>query len=349
MKVARYLAPGDIRIEEMPIPACGPRDILVKTRACGICSGEMMDWYMAAKAPFVFGHEPSGEVVEIGCEVREWRVGDAVFVHHHAPCFTCRHCRRGTFVMCETWKRSRIEPGGMAEFFLVPPENQADTLRLPPHVSWDGGALVEPLACAVQALERARVRPGDTLLIIGLGIMGQLLAKAAWSFGAGRVIAADFEPARRAMAARLGASHVLDPGVAPLEQQVAELTGGEMADAVLVGPPSVRAMQDGLACAGRGATVVLFSPAPPGERWEIEPHDLYFRDVAIVPSYSCGPRETRRALALIAAGAVRPEELITHRYPFAEVAAGFAAMKAGGEVVKVLIEFGAGERARGTP
>lgn len=342
MKVARYYAGDDIRIEEMPVPPCGPHDILVETRACGICSGELMEWYMRPKAPFVFGHEPSGVVVEVGREVQGWQVGDRVFVHHHAPCFTCRHCRRGAYVMCETWRRSRLDPGGMAQYIRVPAENQRDTLRLPDHVGWDAGALVEPLACAVQALERSRMAPGDTVLVIGLGFMGQLLARTAWSFGAGMVIAADFEPARRALARSLGASHVLDPALAPLHEQVAELTGGAMAEVVLVGPPTVAAMQAGVQAAGRGATVVLFSPAPPGERWPIEPHDLYFRDVAIVPSYSCGPRETRRALALLAGGAIPVDRVITHRYPFPRVAEGFRAMKAGGEVVKVLIEFAAG-------
>ncbi len=339
MRVAQYDTGNQIRIQEAPAPTCGPRDVVVQTKACGICSGELMEWYMASKAPFVFGHEPSGVIAEVGGEVEGWRVGDRVFVHHHAPCFQCRHCRRGVYVMCETWKGSRLDPGGMAEYFRVPPVNQSDMLRLPAHVGWDGGALVEPLACVVQALDRACIRPGDTVLVIGLGVMGQLLTQTAWSYGAGKVIAADYDADRRAMAKRLGASALLDPAAAPLEQQVRNLTDGEMADAVMVGPPAVRAMQDGLACAGRGATLVMFSPAPPGDVWEIEPHDLYFRDVAIVPSYSCGPTETRKALGLIAGGSVRPQEIITHRFPFERVAEGFAAAKSSGPCVKVLIEF----------
>lgn len=339
MRVARYYTASNIQIEEVPAPECGPRDILVKTKACGICSGELMEWYMQSKAPFVFGHEPSGVIAEVGDEVSGWRPGDRVFVHHHAPCFHCRHCRRGAYVMCETWRRSRIEPGGMSERFRVPPVNQTDMLRLPPQVGWDGGALIEPLACVVQALDRARIRPGDTVLVIGLGIMGQLLTQAAWSYGAGAVIAVDYDPARREKAADLGASVILDPALAPLERQLHEVTCGAMADVVMVGPPQVQAMRDGLACAGQGSTLVMFSPAPPKEVWEIEPHDIYFRDVAIVPSYSCGPEHTRKALALIAGGAVRPKELITHRFPFTQVSEGFAAAKSGGSVVKVLIEF----------
>lgn len=339
MKVARYYDAEDIRLEEAPMPGCGSDEIIVKSMACGICSGELMDWYMRSKAPFVFGHEPAGVVVEVGARVADFHVGDRVFMHHHAPCFVCRDCRRGSFVMCETWKRSKLDPGGMAEYVRVPGENLKDTLHLPPQVDWAGGALVEPLACAVQALERSRIRSGDVVLVIGLGIMGQLLAKAAWAYGAGTVLGADFHAGRRRMAQALGASDVLDPGAGPLSEQVSDMSRGRRADVVLVGPPFIQAMEDGISCAGKGATVVLFSPAPPGERLAIEPHDLYFRDVALVPSYSCGPTDTRRALALLASGAVQSHELITHCYSFSDVAAGYRAMKSGGDVVKVLIEF----------
>ena len=91
-----------------------------------------MGWYMKKKAPLVFGHEPAGEVVAVGPGVNDFRPGDRVFVHHHAPCFTCRACQRGEFVQCATWRASRIVPGGMAEYFLVPKENlSGDTLPLP--------------------------------------------------------------------------------------------------------------------------------------------------------------------------------------------------------------------------
>jgi len=339
VRAAVFYDVDDIRIEEIADPVCGPEDIVVETRACGICTGELMDWYMRQKAPFVFGHEPAGVVVEVGSSVKEWSVGDRVFVHHHAPCFACRHCRRGAYVQCDTWKSSRLEPGGMAERFRVAAVNQRDTLRLPENVSWEGGVLVEPLACAVQALSRARVQPGDTVLVIGLGFMGQLLAKAAWSFGAGRVIAADFVQARRAMAERLGVSVAVDPGAAPIAEQVRALNQGALADVVIVGPPVLRAIENGLSCAGNGGTVVLFSPTPPGETLAVPVNDIYFRDISIIPSYSCGPTDTRRALALISGGALVAEEFITHRYSFEQTADAYAAMRGGGDVLKAVIHF----------
>ena len=110
MKIAKLYSLTDIRIEEMSTPVIGPKEALVRTKVCGICSGDVMPWYIEKKAPLVPGHEPAGEIVETGCCVTSFKAGDRVFVHHHAPCFSCRHCKRGDYVQCETWKDSKIIP-----------------------------------------------------------------------------------------------------------------------------------------------------------------------------------------------------------------------------------------------
>ncbi len=169
MKVARLYASTDIRLEEEPVPGVGAGEALVKTRVCGICSGDVMAWYMNKKAPLVFGHEPAGEVVEVGAGVTAFRPGDRIFVHHHAPCMECRACRRGEFVQCPTWRATAIVPGGMAEYFRVPRENlSGDTLHLPDALSFVDGSLVEPTACAVKSIRRSGLRAGERVLIIGL-------------------------------------------------------------------------------------------------------------------------------------------------------------------------------------
>ena len=209
MKVARLYDSSDIRFEEEPIPHVGPGEALVKTRACGICSGDVMGWYMKKKAPLVFGHEPAGEVVAVGPGVNDVRPGDRVFVHHHAPCFTCRACQRGEFVQCTTWRSSRIVPGGMAEYFLVPKENlSGDTLRLPDDLSFADGSLVEPTACVVKSLRKSGMQGGESVFIIGLGIMGQLHVALARQANAGQIIGTDFVAYRREKAQQLGAEHL---------------------------------------------------------------------------------------------------------------------------------------------
>ncbi|MGD0119854.1 MAG: alcohol dehydrogenase catalytic domain-containing protein [Candidatus Binatus sp.] len=151
MQVARLYDFGDIRVEESARPVVGEGDILIRASACGICSGDIMPWYIKRKAPLVLGHEPVGIVEQAGAAVREFKRGDRVFVHHHAPCFQCAACRRGEYVQCATWRATNIVPGGMAEFFLVSAANQRDTLRLPDSVTDADGVLIEPAACVRRA------------------------------------------------------------------------------------------------------------------------------------------------------------------------------------------------------
>src|SRR4030067_1193568 len=156
MKVAKLYSFNDIRIEDIPIPEVGPGDALLKTKTSGICSGDVMPWYIEKKAPLVLGHEPSGEIVEVGKNVKSFTPGDRVFVHHHAPCLACRHCRKGDYVQCETWKNTKIIPGGISEYILIPEINlKNDTLKLPENVSYEDGTLVEPTACVLKGFKRA--------------------------------------------------------------------------------------------------------------------------------------------------------------------------------------------------
>src|SRR5205085_11005508 len=116
---------------------------------------------------------------------------ERVFVHHHAPCFDCAACRRSEYVQCSAWRESHITPGGMAEYFLVSAANQRDTLKLPDSVGDLDGVLVEPAACVVKSLRRAGLRVGESVLVIGLGIMGMMHVKLARHLGAGTIIGAD--------------------------------------------------------------------------------------------------------------------------------------------------------------
>ena len=340
MKVARLYDYLDVRIEDVPVPAIGPGEALVRARACGICSGDVVPWYIRKKAPLVFGHEPVGEIAAVGEGVTAFRPGDRVFVHHHAPCFRCRACARGEFVQCPTWKQSQIDPGGMAEFFRVPAGNLAgDTLRLPDHVSDADGALVEPLACVVKSLTRAGSLSGATVLIIGLGVMGQLHVLLARHLGAARILAADLIPSRCAVATQLGADVVFDAAAAPLADQVREHTDGEGAEVVIAGPATVAALEAGLACAARGGTVVQFMGTEPGEILPLSTFDFYFRELRLVPSYSCGPVETREALDLIARGVIAARHVVTHRFPLDEAATAYRVAALDKSAIKAMVMF----------
>lgn len=339
MKVARLYDFLDVRVEEADVPRIGAGEALVRTTACGICSGDVVPWYIRRKAPLVFGHEPVGRVVEVGAGVEHLRAGDRVFVHHHAPCFDCPLCRRGEYVQCPTWKKSHIDPGGMAEYFRVPAVNLKDTLVLPDHVEDEDGALVEPLACVVKSLARAGDVRDRSILIIGLGVMGQLHVVLARHYGARVVLAADLEVSRCEHARRLGADVVIDAGRTDLVEEIARQTEGAGVEVVVVGPATVPAIEQGLACASRGGTVVQFMGTPPEERLSLSTFDYYFRELRLIPSYSCGPDDTRRALQLIGAGAVRAEQVVTHRFPLEQAATAYSVAANDRSAIKTLVKF----------
>jgi L-iditol 2-dehydrogenase len=338
MQVARLYDFGDIRVEESARPEVGPTDILVRASACGICSGDIMPWYIKRKAPLVLGHEPVGTVEQTGAAVQGFKRGERVFVHHHAPCFQCAACRRGEYVQCPTWRATNINPGGMSEFFLVSETNQLDTLRLPDSVADADGVLIEPAACVVKSLRRSGLKAGETILIIGLGIMGMMHVKIARHLGAGMIIGADLCHSRANRAMELGADRGIVVAGDNMISQVHEITQGAMADVVIVGPGTSKAIAAGIAAAGKGATVVQFTATPPEDELTLKPHDLYFNETRLVPSYSCGPEETREALSLVERGVINAAELVTHRFPLAQITEAFATAQKP-ESLKVIVTF----------
>jgi L-iditol 2-dehydrogenase len=330
-----FHSPNDLRVEDASLAEPGSGEVVIRVTACGLCPGETMDWYMARKAPLTLGHEPVGEVVAAGDGAR-LRIGERVFVHHHAPCMECRACRRGDFVQCTAWRARCLVPGGLATHALVKAESvREDALALPPSISDEVATFIEPLACVVKSLRRARVRPDDRLLVIGAGVMGLLHLQVLRAAGtAAMTLAADLREDRVRIARRY-ADVAIDASVSSLPDAVREATGGDGADVVIVGPGSRDALDAGLASAAPGGTLIAFTPLPPDERWPLNLHDLFFREVSVVPSYSAGPDDTREALRLLSEG-LPVGDLITHRLPLDRAAEGYDLLRSG-RAIKVVV------------
>ena len=331
MKAAVYQPGGAVSLEERDVPAPGPGEVLVAMRACGICGSDLMSWYVEPRAPLVLGHEPVGVVVATGSPVEAPLpgVGERVFVHHHVPCGECELCRRGRDTLCETFKSTRIFPGGFSERILVPAENAArDLLVVPESVSDAAATLIEPLACCVRGLRRAQVGRGTRLLVVGGGQMGLLCALGGLSAGA-QVAVAEPRAARRELAAALGAA-AIDPPADP-----SAALGGRPTE-VMLATGAAAAWDLALAAADKGATVQLFAPSGPGEARSFDVDDVFFREIEIQASYSAGPHDTRFALQLIADGAVPAERLVTHRFPLERTGEALAAARSR-EGVKVIV------------
>ena len=338
MRAVEYHANNDIRLVERSVPQIGPGELLVQLRACGICASDVMEWYMQPRAPLYPGHEPVGIVVAVGEGVRQFAVGQRVFVHHHVPCMVCHFCQRGSYSQCLTFRATRLDPGGLAEYIRVPALNvQLDVLPLPDDLSFAAATLIEPLGCCVRGIERAAMLPGDSVLVLGAGSNGLMLALLAQQRGAGRVMIADPIAYRRQRAIEVGVDYALDPQTAPLLEQVVALNDGRKPDIVIVTPSSVSAMRQGIDLCSGGGTVLLFAPSGPTAELPISPNHFFFQEITLRTSYSAGPYETRLALDLLRNGRIQLGTIITHRFALEDAAQAFQMVAHPGDALKVII------------
>jgi L-iditol 2-dehydrogenase len=332
---AVIVAPDRFEVRTAARPAlCADDELLVRTAACGICSGDLMPWYLAKKVGTVLGHEVVGRAVQVGRMVCGIDPGDLVFLHHHAPCGDCTACARGTFVHCPTWKSSSIDPGGMAEWIRVPGVNaRGDTFAVN-DLGVEQAVFIEPLGCCVKAFRRLAgcLRlSGARGAVVGCGVMGLLNLQVARALGAGELFAVEPDPERCRVARSWGAVPLAPP-------EAEESLRGQM-DFVIIGPGSPDVIRQALAYVGGGGAACLFTPTPAGALTPLDLGELYFREVSLLPSYSCGPDDTRQAYELLRTGRVDPRPLVTHRFALDDVQEAYATARRGGAALKVLVTF----------
>ncbi|NMC43908.1 MAG: alcohol dehydrogenase catalytic domain-containing protein [candidate division Zixibacteria bacterium] len=338
MRAAVYYNNRDVRVEERPIPMIGPKEILVKIMASGVCGSDVMEWYRIKKAPRVLGHEIAGEVAQVGAEVTGFAVGDRVFVTHHVPCNQCRYCLAGAHSACRTLQSTNFDPGGFAEYVRVPEINvQNGTFHLPHQVTYDQGTFIEPLGCVIRGQRIARVKKGDTVLIIGSGIAGLLHIKLARVYDAAKVIATDINAYRLEVARSMGADVVLDAGQ-DVARLVKETNDGRGADVVIVCATPESAFQQAFEAVDRAGTLLLFAPTSPEARIPLPLFDLYFKLVTIVFSYAAVAEDLKEAIALLHGKKLTVDDMVTHRLPLAETQKGFALVAEADRSIKVIIE-----------
>jgi L-iditol 2-dehydrogenase len=320
MKVARSFGIDDVRIEEVDDLDPGPGEVVCDVLACGVCASDVTDWYVAAKLPAVLGHEPAGVVRALGEGVVGVAVGDRVAIHHHAPCGECRRCRRGHETMCERFRASRLEPGGFAQRVRVPAELVGELLALPDSLDPVAATFIEPLACVLRAQDRAGVRAGDSLLVVGAGVNGLLMIAAAHARGVEAVWVREPRPERLARALQLGAEH----------------HGNELVDVAIVCTPKPEAIAAAAAALAPGGTLCLYAPPAPDMPPQIDATALFLRELTITASYSAGPRDMREALRLISNGQIDPLPLVSHRLPLEQTGRALQLQRRG-EALKAVV------------
>jgi L-iditol 2-dehydrogenase len=338
MRVAMYYNNKDVRIEELPKPKIGPGEILVKVWASGICGSDVMEWYRIKKAPLVLGHEIAGEIAEVSDGVKQYKIGDRVFVSHHIPCNTCRWCLKGYHTVCETLHTTNFDPGGFAEYIRVPRLNvDRGVFILPDEVSYEEGSFVEPLGCVLRGQRKARLKPGDRVLILGSGISGILHLLLARALGAGRLITTDVDDYRLNAAKKFGADAVIHAHD-DVPARLGEVNDGRLADLVIICTGALPAFTQALKSVDRGGTVLFFAPTDPGVHLPIPVNEFWRNGITLLPSYGASPLDCTQAIELIRSGRVPVKLMITHRLSLEETALGFKLVAEAKESIKVIIE-----------
>ena len=326
MKAAVFHGGGRITPGDWPRPAVGAGELLLRVRGCGLCGSDIAKIVAPeTRGPAVFGHEVVGDVIEAGAGVAGFAVGDRVVAAHHVPCGQCHYCRRGSESMCRAFKASNLDPGGFAEYVRVPPANvRHATFRIPEHLTDEEASFVEPLACCLRAVDRARVEAGDTALVVGLGSIGclftQLLARAGAAVVGADPLAARARVAHEAYGAR-------EAGDAERAAKAArELSDRRGADHVIVtgGGADVLGWAAGLT---RDGGSIHYFAGGPGDALPLPLATLYHHELTITTTYSSSPATLARAFWLLAAGKVEVAGLISHRLPLDRLAEGVDLMR----------------------
>ena len=334
MKVAKWYNNKDIRIEDVPKPKPGRREILIKIIACGICGSDIVEWYRLPRAPLIPGHEIGGVVVETGDSVSDYKPGDRVFVAPKVPCMNCYYCTKGSHPVCSE-VADRL-PGGFAEYVLVPDSIVTHgTYLLPDSIGYDQSTFIEPLACVVRAQKLAGIRAGQTVLIIGCGMSGLLHVKLGKAKNC-KIIATDINPQKLVYADRFGSDFTVDAGENVPEIIIAR--NGRKADVVILCASALSAVEQAWKCVDKGGVVVFFAVPGPKSVVTIPINDFWTKEIRIITSYYCGPPDIVDAIKLVESGQIKVDDMITHKLPLKDTAKGFQLVMDGHKSLKVIIK-----------
>jgi L-iditol 2-dehydrogenase len=319
MTAAVLYGKENLRIETVNVPELGRGDVLVRVRAALTCGTDVKVFrrgYHARmiKPPALFGHELAGDIVAAGSGVTDFRVGQRVVAANSAPCGECYYCGQGQENLCEDLL---FNNGAYAEFIRIPGRIVEKNMHeLPPHVSYQDAALVEPLACVLRGLEETGIKPGDTIAIIGLGPIGLMFVRLAKAVYKARVIAIGRRQSQLDRATGMGADEVvLNDDRADVVGPVRDMTGGRGADVVIeaVGLPEV--WQLALQLLRRGGTVNFFGGCPTGSEVGVDTSLLHYSELTLKASFHHTPVLIRKALEAVARGYITARDFVNRVEP----------------------------------
>lgn len=349
MRAAVYRGINDVRIETVPVPEIGPGELLIKVHTCGICGTDLKKISTGShSAPRIFGHETSGTIAAIGSGISNFAVGDRVMVFHHIPCQDCYYCRRKVFAQCPVYKKvgctAGFEPsgGGFAEYVRVMDWIVGrGVVRIPDDVSFEQAAFIEPVNTCLKGIKALNLAPGETVLVIGQGPIGIILAVLAQRAGA-RVVASDLHERRLTIANSYGIRETISAGQGNVVERIRQLTEGRGADAVILAVGGNSLIQTAMNAARYGGRVMLFAQTVHGEA-VIDPAAVCVDEKTLLGSYSASIDLQDETVQFVLSGEVDLAGLISHRFPLQDGVKGLQlAANPKPDSMKIVIQPGIG-------
>ena len=346
MSAAVYRGPNRVVIEQVPVPEISTGEVLIRVAACGICGTDIKKiQHGFVQPPQILGHEVAGTVVAVGPGVMRFRPGDRVVSFHHIPCGACFYCQRKLFSQCAIYKKVGLTAGftpnggGFAEYVKAMPWIvERGMVAIPDGVTFEEATFVEPVNTCLKAVEKARVAPGECVVVIGQGPIGLLLMMLAKLAGA-TVLTTDPMPERRAASLRFGADASFDPSAANLAEEIRRRTDGRGADVVLLAVPSPQLVTDSLALARPGGRVLLFAQNDPQMRIEFPAAAVGVEEKEILGSYSADVGLQAQSAELVFSRRLPVSGLVTHRFTLEQFDLALSlAARPSGESLKVVVE-----------
>lgn len=333
MKASRLFDFHQMQAVSVERPEIGPLDLLVRVEACGICGSDrhMYKGEFPTVRPVTLGHEFSGIVEAVGGAVTRFKPGDRITGDPNIACGHCAQCGQGRVNLCENLQALGVHrDGGFADYICVP---QTQAHLLPADLNPLHGAFCEPLACCLHALDVAHLRPGQSVAVLGGGVIGMIMVQLARLNGASRIILSTRQKSRRDLALKLGASDALDPTAQDLVEALSGPTGLVPGGVDLVfecaGVPDT--FTQSLDSVRRGGTVVIFGVMPQGQKVSVMPFDLLVKEIRLEGAF-LNPFTHGRAAAMVSAGLLDLDSLITRTIGLDEVAAVIRDEPAPGDV-----------------
>jgi L-iditol 2-dehydrogenase len=360
MRAVVYRGVNDLRLETVPVPQIGPGELLVKIATCGICGTDLKKIHTGShSAPRIFGHEMAGTVVRAGAGVTQFALGERVMVHHHVPCGDCYYCRKHTPAQCAVYKKvgatAGMEPsgGGFSEYIRVMEWIVANrgVVRIPDGIPFEQASFIEPVNTVLKGVKLLHLAADETVLVIGQGPIGVLLAALSRRAGA-RVLTSDLYPERHAIAAKFGLHEPIDAARENVAERVFAATEGRGADAVILAVGVNALIQTAMNAVRPGGKVMLFAQTQHGEA-TFDPGAVCMDEKSLIGSYSASADLRDEVTGLVFNGYPHGfdlTQLISHRFPLEEaVQAIEVASHPQADSMKIMIEpvLGAGAERGG--